>query len=260
MNQPNRKSEIGNQKSEGQRPKAEAAWNPGARGAAGVAALAGGLPTMVRVERATGPLRRATRPPLVRRGGPGWPGSVRAETRRQVAAGNGLVARSTRNQPQPSGSAFALRPSFGLWPSSFVILALCALSASAQQYSIDWSKVSGGGGTSTGGVYAVTGTLGQHDAGTPMTGGNFSLTGGFWSLLSLVQTTGSPLLSIRYTTTNTAVISWPSPSTGFNLQFATDLTLSNWANSVTSPSDDGTNRFLIVNPPTGNGFFRLFKP
>lgn len=156
--------------------------------------------------------------------------------------------------------ALGLRPSFGLWPSCFVILALSFFSASAQTYSIDWSKVSSGGGTSTGGVYAVSGTIGQHDAGTPMSGENFSLTGGFWSLLSLVQTTGSPLLSIRYTTTNTAVVSWPSPSAGFNLQFATDFTLSNWANSATAPTDDGTNRFLIVNPPTGNGFFRLIKP
>ena len=40
----------------------------------------------------------------------------------------------------------------------------------AQQYSIDWYKVAGGGGTSTGGVYAVSGTIGQHDAGGPMTG------------------------------------------------------------------------------------------
>ena len=136
---------------------------------------------------------------------------------------------------------------------------MSAIGASAQQYSIDWSKVSGGGGTSTGGVYSVSGTIGQHDAGTTMSGGNFSLTGGFWSFLSLVQTPGAPLLSIRYTTTNTAVVSWPSPSTGFTLQFATDLTLSNWSNTVTAPTDDGTNRFLIVNPPTGNGFFRLIK-
>ena len=156
---------------------------------------------------------------------------------------------------------FALRPSFGSWPSSFGILfALSVVSASAQTYSIDWSKISGGGGTSTGGVYAVTGTIGQHDAGTALSGGGYSLTGGFWSFLSLVQTPGAPLLSIRYTTTNTAVVSWPSPSSGFNLQFATDLALSNWSNSATSPSDDGTNRFLIVKPPTGNGFFRLVKP
>ncbi len=144
--------------------------------------------------------------------------------------------------------------------TALILIVAGALGASAQTYSIDWSKISGGGGTSTGGVYAVTGTIGQHDAGTTMSGGNFSLTGGFWGFLSLVQTPGAPLLSIRYTTTNSAVVSWPSPSTGFNLQSATDLTLSNWVNSAIAPADDGTNRFLIVNPPTGNGFFRLFKP
>ena len=141
-----------------------------------------------------------------------------------------------------------------------MVVCLLASSAPAQQYAVPWSKVSSGGGTSTGGVYAVTGTIGQHDAGTALSGGGYSLTGGFWSFLSLVQTPGAPLLSIRFTVTNTAVVSWPSPSTGFNLQFATDLALSNWSNSATSPSDDGTNRFLIVNPPTGNRFFRLFKP
>src|ERR1035438_9686891 len=51
----------------------------------------------------------------------------------------------------------------------------------AQSYSIDWYKVSGGGGTSTNGQYAITGTIGQHDAGGPMTSGSYSLTGGFWS-------------------------------------------------------------------------------
>jgi hypothetical protein len=43
--------------------------------------------------------------------------------------------------------------------------------ASAQTYSIDWSTVDGGG-TSTGGVYSVSGTLGQPDAGA-MSGGDY---------------------------------------------------------------------------------------
>ena len=133
--------------------------------------------------------------------------------------------------------------------------------ARAQSYAIDWYKISGGGGTSTGGVYAVSGTIGQHDAGGPMTGGNFSLTGGFWSLLSVVQTTGAPLLSITLTTTNTALVSWPSPSTGFNLQVNTNSVASvNWSNVVTLPTDNGTAKFIIVNPPAGNRFYRLFKP
>lgn len=35
------------------------------------------------------------------------------------------------------------------------------VSASAQSYSIDWFKVAGGGGSSTGGVYSVSGTIGS---------------------------------------------------------------------------------------------------
>ncbi|HWN96366.1 MAG TPA: hypothetical protein VNT99_15150, partial [Methylomirabilota bacterium] len=53
-------------------------------------------------------------------------------------------------------------------------------SARAQSYSIDWFTIDGGGGTSTGGVYSVSGTIGQPDAGT-MSGGNYSLAGGFWA-------------------------------------------------------------------------------
>jgi hypothetical protein len=74
------------------------------------------------------------------------------------------------------------------------------------QYSIDWSTIDGGGGTSTGGVYSVTGTLGQPDAGATMSGGNLSLDGGFWSLIGAVQTPGAPLLSIIHTTTNAGAV------------------------------------------------------
>ena len=86
----------------------------------------------------------------------------------------------------------------------------------SQQYSIDWYKVSGGGGTSTNGQYSLSGTIGQHDAGGPMTGGSYSLTGGFWALYAM-QTPGAPRLSIKVTTTNTVMVYWPSPSSGFNL-------------------------------------------
>ena len=82
------------------------------------------------------------------------------------------------------------------------------LAGLAQQYSIDWYKVSGGGGTSTGGTYSVSGTIGQHDAGGPMTGGNYSLTGGFWSLIAVVQTPGLPNLIITHSG-NSVVVSWP---------------------------------------------------
>jgi hypothetical protein len=56
--------------------------------------------------------------------------------------------------------------------------------AFAQSYSMARYKVSGGGGTSANGQYSMTGTIGQHDVGTAMSGGSYSLTGGFWSLIS----------------------------------------------------------------------------
>ncbi len=49
-----------------------------------------------------------------------------------------------------------------------------------QSYSIDWSTIDGGSGTSTGGGYSVSGSIGQPDAGK-MSGGIFTLDGGFWS-------------------------------------------------------------------------------
>jgi hypothetical protein len=73
------------------------------------------------------------------------------------------------------------------------LISAFSLLVSAQTYSIDWHKIAGGGGTSTGDVYSVSGTIGQHDATSQLlTGGNYSLTGGFWSLLSVVQTPGAP--------------------------------------------------------------------
>jgi hypothetical protein len=129
------------------------------------------------------------------------------------------------------------------------------------QYAIDWHTIGGGGGTSTGGVYSVSGTIGQPDASAqPMTGGNFSLIGGFWALFA-VQTPDAPLLTITLNPQlSTVTVSWPSPSTGFTLQQNADLNAMNWVAAPQTVSDDGTNRFIIVNPPAGNRFYRLLKP
>lgn len=140
------------------------------------------------------------------------------------------------------------------------LLAFWGAAISAQaQYSIDWYKVSGGGGTSTGGTYQLSGTIGQHDAGGTMTGGTYSLTGGFWSLTA-VQTPGAPYLSIRLTSTNTVLVSWPSPSTGFALLFNTNLLTTNWITPAEPVTDNGTIKYIIVNPPAGNRYYRLRNP
>jgi hypothetical protein len=48
-------------------------------------------------------------------------------------------------------------------------------------YELAWFTVDGGGGRSSGGAYALSGTIGQFDAGAQVAGGEYSLVGGFWA-------------------------------------------------------------------------------
>ena len=143
---------------------------------------------------------------------------------------------------------------------SLFLLSLAASETQAQSFSIDWFTVDSGGGTSTGGVYQVSGTIGQPDAGPTMSGGNYSLTGGFWSLLSVVQSPGAPLLTITLTTTNTALVSWAYPSAGFNLQQNAAIGSSNWLPVTNSVNTVGSEFQVIISPPVGNRFYRLKSP
>ncbi len=144
-----------------------------------------------------------------------------------------------------------------LWVAScfFILTFAFCLRASGQSYSIDWFNIAGGGGASTGGVYAVSGTIGQPDAGGPMTGGNYSLTGGFWSLIAVVQTAGAPTLTITRSG-NSVIISWPSSAIGWTLQQCSNLA-GGWSACGLSVSDNGTNKNVSIPSPTGKLFFRL---
>jgi hypothetical protein len=58
---------------------------------------------------------------------------------------------------------------------------------------------------------------------------------------------------------STITISWPYPSTGWTLQENTNsVSSANW-NDHPFPQDNGTIKYIIVNPPTGNRFYRLKK-
>jgi hypothetical protein len=46
---------------------------------------------------------------------------------------------------------------------------------------IPWHTVAGGGGSSAGGAFSVSGSIGQVDAGPPLVGGDYGLSGGFWT-------------------------------------------------------------------------------
>jgi hypothetical protein len=74
--------------------------------------------------------------------------------------------------------------------------------------------------------------------------------------------TSTPALTIN-PSGNSLLVSWPSASAGWSLQQNPDLTTMNWSPSGYSGygiSDDGTNKSLIITPPTGNLFFRLLHP
>ena len=145
------------------------------------------------------------------------------------------------------------------------ILAFALLSTPAAHaqtgggYDLSWFAIDGGGGTSTGGVYSVSGTIGQPDASGPMTGGNYSLTGGFWSLISVVQTAGVPNLRITHGG-NSVVVFWPDTGSYTLQQNSNVAAPAGWTTTgYAITTSNGTNSITIT-PPTGRLFFRLKKP
>ena len=143
----------------------------------------------------------------------------------------------------------------------FIILhSTFCLRVQGQSYSVDWYKVAGGGGTSTGGVYAVSGTIGQPDASGAMSGGNYSVTGGFWALVQVVQTPGAPTLYISQSG-SVATVYWQNVS-GWNLIQNGNLTtpVASWSSPGSSPTLTGGTNYLSVTNPAGNLFYRLKNP
>jgi probable HAF family extracellular repeat protein len=99
-----------------------------------------------------------------------------------------LQARFSTATPRPT---LQMKHVLGL---ILALLSTAITESHAQTYSVDWFKVAGGGGTSSGGIYTVTGTIGQQDAGGPMQGNGYSVSGGFWSLLGQ-QAPPQPLMA-----------------------------------------------------------------
>ncbi len=137
---------------------------------------------------------------------------------------------------------------------------LLALAAQGQ-YAIDWHTMDGGGGTSTGGVYELTGTIGQPDAGPTQQGGDIALQGGFWALIGVMQTDGAPELSIVNNLDGTATLSWAvAGSDGFHLRVATDLEAEDWADVAGMPAVVGDQYQMTVSLTATKRYYQLRKP
>ena len=73
------------------------------------------------------------------------------------------------------------------WLLTLTVLAAATLLTAAARaqsgggYELTWWTIDGGGVTfATGGTFNLGGTVGQPDASNALTGGTYSLTGGFW--------------------------------------------------------------------------------
>lgn len=128
---------------------------------------------------------------------------------------------------------------------------LCGAWAQAQSYAIDRSVIAAGGGTSTGGAYSLSGTIGQADAGPQLAGGNFTLEGGFWPGLILPATGETPALLIQLAGADVR-ITWTPATAGFVLQQTDSLTAPAWS---TAPAGNP----LVVAPDGTTRFYRLSK-
>lgn len=144
-------------------------------------------------------------------------------------------------------------------PSCLIFL-LAGLFSAHAQYSIPWSKIAGGGATtpSTGGVYAVSGTLGQPDASGALTNGAYAVSGGFWPGVNLLQTPGAPLLAAEQLGGGNVRVFWPLPSTGFVLDQS--LTVTGLWSQVAFPYATNATHISVTVPAVGDKFFRLRKP
>jgi len=131
------------------------------------------------------------------------------------------------------------------------------------QFALDWFTIDGGGGTSAGGAYSISGTIGQPDAGS-MSGGSFALVGGFWGVISAIQTPGAPLLNIEHPGGGNVRVFWLSPASGFVLDETPVLAGPPppiaWS-QVSFPYQTNSTQISITVPATaGNKFYRLRKP
>jgi hypothetical protein len=165
-----------------------------------------------------------------------------------------------RNTGWKINTEHTMKKTLSFLPLAVVLAALFSPASShAQSFSIDWYKIAGGGGASTNGPFSLSGTIGQQDASGAMTGGNYSVTGGFWSIISVMQVPGAPYLNIMRLGTN-VVVSWPNIGS-HTLQQNANLAVTNgWAaTSFNVTTANGTNSISIPSP-TGNLFFRLTTP
>ena len=126
----------------------------------------------------------------------------------------------------------------------------------AQSYSIDWYKIAGGGGTSTGATYASQ--RHHRPAGCRRRDERRQLLAHRRLLESHFRcANGRRAESDHHPFGNSVIVSWPNTGS-YTLQQNANLALaSGWTTSGYSISTSNGTNSITITPPTGNLFFRL---
>ena len=93
-----------------------------------------------------------------------------------------------------------------------------------------------------------------------MSGGNYTLQGGFWGVIAAVQTPGAPYLWVTRTPTNTVMVWWALSEASWRLQATTNLVTTGSIWTECSYQTNGATCCRIESPPIGKRFYRLRWP
>ena len=133
--------------------------------------------------------------------------------------------------------------------------------AEAQAFSITRSVIATGGGTSSGGVFSVTGTTGETGSGSLLCyGGKFDLASGFWAGRPAVvwpepRPLGVTVVAGGYTTG----VEWRPSRPGWRVEYSRDLI--QWA-TVLSPTAElplGALTVVASGPVAPRVYWRLVR-
>lgn len=146
-------------------------------------------------------------------------------------------------------------------PQLLLKASLPALLATAvqAQFTIESRVTPGGGGSSTGTRFSVTGSIGQHDASNALQGPAYAVGGGFWH--AVVPTPGAPDLEVRrHPFTGVVRVSWRDPEGKYELEQSSGpnaLAAGSWS-TIAGPYPVAGAVFIHeIATPTGSSFFRL---
>ena len=142
--------------------------------------------------------------------------------------------------------------------STFVLTTLALASVALTAAETTWWSFTGGGGIGQHGSVALGGAIGPiAPALSPATGGNYTLSGGFWSTLSGQPKPESPVLKIKWLADKEKVlISWPVNLNGFKLEYTTNLLSGVWHSENEVVVDTDSEHTVAVPSP---GVFRCYR-